>query len=98
MPVPTAVPPSATSDSSAFAWSSLRRERSICAAYPRNSWPSRTGVASWRWVLPVLMMGMNSSALRSNSRWSFAIAGARSSSIALSADMCMAVGMTSLDD
>src|SRR5205807_1337084 len=49
-PVPPAVPPRAISVSSSRAVAARRRPRSTCPAQPRNSWPSRIGVASWRWV------------------------------------------------
>ena len=66
-PVPTAVPPSATSDSPAVASLSRLTPRSTWPAWPSNSWPSRMGVASCRCVRPVLTIGMSSSAFRSSS-------------------------------
>ena len=60
-PVPTAVPPRATSLSSRSACRSRSMPRSICPACPRNSCPKRTGVASCKCVRPVLITGMNSS-------------------------------------
>ena len=36
---------------------------SICAAYPANSWPSVTGVASIRWVRPAFTTSANSAGL-----------------------------------
>ncbi len=60
MPVPTAVPPSG----SWARWGSALRTRatalSIWVAYPPNSWPSVTGVASIRCVRPALTTSSNS--------------------------------------
>ena len=98
MPVPTAVPPSGRSPSSSWACFSRRSARSACPAYPWNSWPSRTGVASWRWVRPVLMTGISSSAFCSSAAWSFSRAGIRSSLIAIRAASWIALGITSFED
>ena len=101
MPVPTAVPPSASSRSSS--WALLEPAR--CRARPgrrspENSWPRRIGVASCRWVRPILMTSSNS--------WAFCASGALRAAprpgmqvVARSpaaAATWMAVGMTSLDD
>ena len=68
IPVPTAVPPSGTVRSSSRAACARRIASSTWPAYPANSWPSRIGVASWRWVRPVLTMPQNSSALAASAR------------------------------
>ena len=72
MPVPTAVPPSGTSAADGSARSTRAMPLRTWAAYPANSWPSVTGVASIRCVRPDLTTSANSSALRSSdcARWS----------------------------
>jgi hypothetical protein len=97
-PVPTAVPPSASSRRPSLA----RRARAIparsCAAQPPNSWPTVIGVASWRWVRPSFTTSANSRALRSSAPASSSSAGTRSRSIASRAATCNALGITSLED
>ena len=68
MPVPTAVPPSGSSPTRGSVASSRSTPRDIWAAYPPNSCPSVTGVASIRWVRPLLTTSANSSALRAKRR------------------------------
>ncbi len=63
-PVPTAVPPSASSARRGFTDSSRASAFLAAWAYPENSWPSRTGTASWRCVRPILITSSSSSALR----------------------------------
>ena len=60
MPVPTAVPPRASSARSGRAAVTLAAPLRTWAAYPPNSWPRRTGVASMRWVLPDFTTESNS--------------------------------------
>ncbi len=98
MPVPTAVPPSASSASSSLAAWTRAIPLRTCAAYPPNSCPSRTGVASIRCVRPHLMTSSNSSALASSDAANRSSAGTRSDSMATRAATCMAVGITSFDD
>ena len=62
-PVPTAVPPSASSYTSGSAASMARIARSSCATHPQISCPSVSGVASWRCVRPTLTMSLNAAAL-----------------------------------
>ena len=53
MPVPTAVPPSGSSaDARQRRLEPLDAVADLAAAYPANSWPRVTGVASIRWVRP----------------------------------------------
>ena len=98
-PVPTAVPPIASSCSggrpraiACSAWSS-------CATQPEISWPSVSGVASCRWVRPILTMSAKAARLvgeRAAQRRAGPAAGRwRSPSTAAT---CIAVGKTSLDD
>ena len=98
MPVPVAVPPSATSASSSMACCTRRMPCRICAAYPPNSWPRRTGVASIRWVRPLLSTSSNASALSEKASCSRSRAGSNSSCSARLAETCIAVGITSFDD
>jgi hypothetical protein len=57
IPVPTAVPPKGSSDRDPIAFPILWMPNSTWRAYPPNSWPNRRGIASWRWVLPILRIG-----------------------------------------
>ena len=68
------------------------------AAYPPNSWPSITGVASIRCVRPDLTTSLNSSAFASRAvaRWSSA--GTRSRVVASTAATWIEVGKVSLLD
>jgi hypothetical protein len=97
-PVPTAVPPRATSVRSSRAFFTRCMPRSIWPAYPVNSWPSRIGVASWRCVRPVFTTSSNSRDFSSSAAWSFSSAGSRSSWMEMRAERWMAVGMTSFED
>ena len=63
MPVPTAVPPSGSSATRGIVASIRSMPYRTWAAYPPNSWPRVTGVASIRWVRPLLTTSANSSAL-----------------------------------
>ena len=56
------------------------------------------GVASWRWVRPVLTMSQNSSAFAASASWRSISAGISSSSIASAADSWSAVGIVSFED
>ena len=62
-PVPTAVPPMASSYSPSSLCRTCASEKSSCATQPEISWPRVIGVASWRWVRPTLTMSPNASAL-----------------------------------
>ncbi len=74
-PVPTAVPPSASSYSPSSVRSSALSQNASCAAQPLNSCPSVSGVASIRWVRPTLTMSLNSSLFASMPLRSAATAG-----------------------
>jgi hypothetical protein len=78
MPVPTAVPPSGSSASRGSAACSRSMPCRTCAAYPPNSWPRVTGVASIRWVRPPFTTPANSVALRSRAAARCSSAGTRS--------------------
>ena len=97
-PVPTAVPPSASScrpgsvpRTVASAWSSW-------ATQPEMTWPSVTGVASCRCVRPTMTTSANSSALAASVSRSSSIAGMSSSSSSTAAAMCITAGKVSLLD
>ncbi len=98
MPVPTAVPPRATGVSSSRAYARRLSPASIWSAYPRNTCPNRIGVASWRWVRPILITFQVSRDFAISSSRSERTAGSSTSSSARSADTCIAVGITSLLD
>ena len=59
-PVPTAVPPSASSSRSPIALSTRLMAASSIETYPLNSCPRVSGTASMRWVLPILTMLLKS--------------------------------------
>src|SRR5262249_47034152 len=67
-------------------------------AYPWNSWPSVTGVASMRWVRPALTTLPNWAALLSNVDSSCSSAGMRSVQTASVAARWIEDGNTSFDD
>ncbi len=68
-PVPTAVPPMASSPRESRRPLRRRRPCSTWLAHPPTSWPSRIGVASCRWVRPALGIPSKASAFsRSASR------------------------------
>ena len=97
-PVPTAVPPigsSTTSRKVARIASSLMR---IWSAWPENSWPSVSGVASWRWVRPIFTMSSNARAFDSRVARSRARAGSSRSVVSTATAMWIALGKTSLVD
>jgi len=70
----------------------------MVAAYPPNSCPRVTGVASMRWVRPLLTTSANSSALRESEASRCCNAGINVRTIARVVAMWMADGKTSLDD
>ncbi len=65
---------------------------------PLISWLNLMGVASCRWVRPVLTTPSFSCSRRLNVAIIESISGNRLSSIAVTAAMCIAVGNVSLDD
>src|SRR3954452_16475250 len=64
IPVPTAVPPRGSSATRGRVARTRSAPRRICWAYPLNSWPSVTGVASIRCVRPDFTTWANSDPLR----------------------------------
>jgi hypothetical protein len=65
-PVPTAVPPWASSSGRAGSFRCRRmRVFDLLGVSAENSWPSVSGVASWVWVRPILMMSAQAFALAS---------------------------------
>ena len=97
-PVPTAVPPRASSCRWGMAASMCSRQWSSCETQPDISWPSVIGTASWRCVRPILTMPANSLAFRSSVSRSVRTAGISRRRISATAAMCMAVGKVSLED
>src|SRR5450755_4703039 len=97
-PVPTAVPPIASSSTCGSAAAMCARACASCAAYPENSWPSVSGVASCRCVRPILTMSANSAALAASVACRAASAGTRSRVTVSAAATFIAVGNTSFDD
>lgn len=62
MPVPTAVAPMASWRTRGSVDSMRSRPRRTCARHAPSSWPNVTGMASMRWVRPVLTCSPTSSA------------------------------------
>ena len=58
MPEPTAVPPTGSSSTASARPSARAATAPICRAKPPISCPSRSGVASARWVRPILMISV----------------------------------------
>jgi len=98
MPVPTAVPPRGSSASRGRDARSRSTPYETCAAYPPNSCPSVTGVASIRCVRPDLTTSANSRDLRVRAAARCSSAGIRSWVTAAVAAMWMEDGKTSFDD
>ena len=98
MPVPTAVPPRGSSATRGSVDSSRSMPSRTIAAYPPNSWPSITGVASIRCVRPDFTTSLNSSAFASRARARWSSAGTRSLVVASTAATWMLVGKVSLLD
>ena len=98
IPVPTAVPPRGSSRTRGSTDSSRSTAYRTVAAYPLNSCPSVTGVASMRCVRPAFTSGANSSAFRSRLAASRSSDGIRSATTARVAATWIAVGKTSLLD
>ncbi len=97
-PVPTAVPPSASSESGPMenltSSISLSRE----ALHPEISWENAIGTASCRWVLPLFTIPSFSFSSLLNTSMSPSAAGRSLSSSAHTAEMCIAVGNVSFED
>ena len=97
-PVPTAVPPIASSRRWGSACLTCSIPWSSCDTQPEISWPSVSGTASCRCVRPILTMSANSFALPSRTSRSFFTSGRSRSSISETAAMCIAVGNVSFED
>src|SRR5437016_2828717 len=98
IPVPTAVPPIASSARAARQDETRRIPWSIWDWYPENSWPRRIGVASIKWVRPDFTIGSNSFAFFARLSSSSRRAASRFWSISMSAATWIAVGITSFED
>ena len=98
MPVPTAVPPRGSSPIRGSDACSRSTPCRTAAAYPPNSWPSVTGVASIRCVRPDFTTSTNSTDLRSSEAARCSSAGISSRTIERVAAMWIADGNVSLDD
>ena len=97
-PVPTAVPPSASSWRWGSASSTCPRPWSSCETQPEISWPRVIGTASWRCVRPILTMPENSFAFRSSVSRSVRTAGIRRNRVCSTAAIDIAVGNVSFED
>ena len=97
-PVPTAVPPSASSRRGSRLSSMSCRSRSRLARQPEISWAKEMGTASCRWVRPDFTTPRFSSSSRRRVAMRPSTAGSTWSSRAVTAAMCMAVGKVSLED
>ena len=97
-PVPTAVPPRASSFSGARESRSSSMPRSTELLHPLISWEKRIGTASCRCVLPDLTTSAFSASRRFSSSTRPCAAGSSLSSSTSTAEMCIAVGNVSLED
>ena len=97
-PVPTAVPPSAISRSGGREASSIRRSCSRLPRQPEISWEKRSGVASCRWVRPILRTSSFSASRRRSAAMRPSTAGSRPPSTERTAATRSAVGKVSLED
>ncbi|CCK02452.1 Binding-protein-dependent transport systems inner membrane component [Cronobacter sakazakii 701] len=96
-PVPTAVPPSASSARCGRLLSICFRLCSSIATQPEISWPSVSGVASCRWVRPIFTISLNALALSLRVLCSTFSCGSSCSRSAITAATCIAVGKTSFE-
>ena len=97
-PVPTAVPPSASSRSGSPAARISSASRSRLARQPEISWEKRIGTASCRCVLPHLRIPSFSFSNSRSVSVSSRSAGSTRSSRMEAAAICIAVGKVSFDD
>ena len=97
-PVPTAVPPSASSRSGGRDASMSCRSRSRLARQPEISCENAMGVASCKWVRPDFTIPSFSSSSRRSVAASVSIAGITLFSRIVTAAICIAVGKVSLED
>ena len=98
IPVPTAVPPCARKYNSFMASLTLCILSSICEWYPENSCPSVSGVASWRWVLPIFTIFLKFLTFFFNSLLNKIRDGKSFLLVSIVIAICIAVGKTSLVD
>ena len=95
-PVPTAVPPRASSWRSSSENSMRRMSASSWATYPLNSCDRVSGTASIRWVRPIFTMPSNSATLAAKDERRWLTAGSSRWLTSSAAEMCIAVGKVSL--
>ena len=96
-PVPTAVPPNANSNICTIEPFTRCKPLSSCATYPENSWPTVTGVASIKWVRPILTTSLKASAFSAKVSLKRATIGTNRRSTSITAAICIAVGNVSLE-
>ena len=96
-PVPTAAPSARSYRSSRACWL-LFRDMSTWCTYPENSWARVSGVASIRWVLPILMILLNSSCFLARCPLRYDREGRSLSCTARAVAMDMAVGKVSFEN
>ena len=96
-PVPTAVPPRASSRRPGSASSTIALSFSRLVRQPLISWARVMGTASCRWVRPLFTTSPFSPSSRRKVSTSPSMAGSSLSSSATAAAMCMAVGKVSLE-
>ena len=96
-PVPTAVPPMASSVKCTIAALARSSELRSCCAYPPNSWPRVMGTASIRCVRPIFTMLSHSRDFLSSSSRSNRRAGTKPSCTSYAVATDMAVGKVSLE-
>ena len=96
-PVPTAVPPRASSCRWGSADSRCATPWSSWATQPEISWPRVRGVASCRWVRPIFTTSSKARALACSASRSFRSAGMTRSRKAFTAATWIAVGKASFD-
>ena len=97
-PVPTAVPPTASSYSPAQERESPSSAAESWAAYPDHSCPTVSGTASCRWVRPIFTTSRHSPALNARASRSAVTSGMTRCCSTETAATCMAVGNVSFDD
>ena len=97
-PVPTAVPPWAKYFSLISANSTRLIPNSICFWKPENSWPKERGVASCKWVLPILMILSHNFTFLDNSLCKYFKEGMTDFVTVSTQAICIAVGKVSFED
>jgi hypothetical protein len=97
-PVPTAVPPMASGYRPSTARPTTVSAWASWAAQPEIAWPSVSGVASCRWVRPIITTSAKAAAFSSKVRRSAAAAGSNAPASSSTSAMCITVGKASLED